>query len=121
MYGKKRPQWILDKLKASTTGRKKTLAEKVLRLVKLPNRKELVIEKDGESIHCFSYSHAAKLIGVRQQSVEGAVKRGSFKCKGWSIILTEKKYTEKLVMDNLDLFDVDVHPQAELISMLESL
>lgn len=121
MYGRTRSKKVKEMISKKNKGREKTLNEKILRLTKLKNRKELLIEKDGNEYYCFSYSHAAKIIGVTHQSVESAIRRKTFKTKGYTLTPTERKYTEEFVLNNLDKFDDDVHPQKELVDMLKSL
>ena len=69
-----------------------------------------------------SYTHAAKEIGVKYQSIESAIKRESHRCKGWSIsVCDDRLYTEELVLNNLDKFDVDCSPQPKLVKLLNNL
>ena len=122
MYGKKRPKWIVDKLRESATGREKSISEKLLRLAKLPNRKELIITKDGVSHYCFSFSHAAKIIGVNATNIAKSIRKNRFKCKGWVMVLSDQiKFTEELVMNNINMFDSDLHPDPSLMKMLNDL
>lgn len=51
----------------SNYGREKSKVEKLLRLVKLPSKKELLIKKYNIEYHCFSIRHAASIINVSQQ------------------------------------------------------
>lgn len=121
MFGKKRPQWIIDKLTTSSLGRTKSKEEKIKRMIILPNRTEITIEKNNEKIFCFSLAHASKLIGVSQQSVSEALKNKT-KAKGWSIYKsTESFYNKELLLTNIHLFDDNCHPQPELIEMLKTL
>lgn len=121
MYGKKRPQWLIDKLTKSSRGREKTLNEKIIRQINLPNRIELKINDGNIEMYCFSISHASKIIGVTQQSISKAIKNNS-KSKGWKIsISTDNFYNKEMLLLNLNLFDDNCHPQPELVDMLKSL
>lgn len=121
MYGKKRPQWLIDKLIESSKGREKTLNEKIIRQINLPNRKELKIINNDVVMYCFSISHAAKIVGVTQQSISHALKNNN-KSKGWNIYYSDIEFYKKdVLLKNLHLFDNNCHPQEELINMLKSL
>lgn len=121
MYGKKRPQWLIDKLTLCNLGRVKSNYEKIIRLINLPNRHELLLKKNGQIINCFSISHAAKIIGVSQQSVSSAIKRNS-ESMGWKVSINDDCFfNKKVLFKNISLFDENCHPQPELIDMLQSL
>ena len=121
MFGKKRPQSLIDKLIKSSLNRFKTNEEKIKRTINLPNRIEVIIEKDNDKINCFSLSHAASIITVSQQSISNAIKNNGWS-KGWKIKKSEKNfYIKKFLLKNLHLFDENCHPQKELIKMLKSL
>jgi hypothetical protein len=121
MYGKKRPQWLIDKLTQCSLGRVKSNSEKAIRIINLPNRLELLIHKNNETINCFSISHAAKLIGVKQQSIANALKR-NHKSMEWEISISDNNFFNKeILLKNIGLFDDNCHPQPELIEMLKLL
>ena len=121
MYGIKRPAYIGEKVREISTGRIKTQEEIILRKINLKNRKEIIINRNGISYICFSIAHAAKIIGVSQQSVSKALQK-SYLCKGCQIEINENVFYEKdFIIKHLDLFDADCHPQPELITMLKSL
>jgi len=121
MFGKKRPKWLIDKMQANRWCNT-TKKEGILRRINAPLRKELIITKDDTTIRCMSYAHAAKEIGAKYQSIESAIKRESYKCKGWSIsVCDDRLYTEELVLNNLDKFDTDCSPQKNLVTMLRNL
>jgi len=124
MYGKKRPKWIIDKWVKSKIRKKedRTKQENILSRISRKKRTELIIEKGEHKIRCMSQSHAAKIIGVKHQSIGSCISRGTFKCKGWSIIICEdQKYTKQFVLKYINLFDDDMFPQKELLDMLMSL
>ena len=106
MFGTKRPKYVIEALYKANKGRIKTESEKLQRLINLPNRKEITINKDNTTIRCFSLAHASKIIGVKAQSIASAIKRKS-RSKGWKII----EHTDKIYC----------HPQPELIDMLKNL
>jgi len=121
MFGKKRPQWLIDKLIESSLNRPKKLSEKIIRLINLPNRIEIQIRKNNEIINCFSISHASMIIGVTQQSISKALKN-NYNSKGWRILKSNNNFYEKdVLLNNTHLFDENCHPQPELINMLKSL
>jgi len=121
MYGKKRPQWLIDKLTEASLGREKTLIEKIIRQINLPNRKEIILTNNAESIYCFSISHASTIVGVSPQSISKALNK-SYKSKGWDVSLsTDEFYNKEVLFSNLNLFNENCHPQTELIQMLKSL
>lgn len=91
MYGKKRPKWLIEKLIENNKGRIKSKREKLIRLIKLQNRQEVLISKDEESYYCFSLSHAAKIIGVTFQSISKGIKKNR-KVKGWDILFINLMY-----------------------------
>jgi len=121
MYGKKRPKWLIELLTKNSIGREKNREEKIKRMINLPNRKELIIEKNNFKHICFSISHAAKIIGVTQQSISSALKDQK-KSKGWTIKKSDMNfYNQSVLLKNLHLFDENCHPQPELTKMLKSL
>lgn len=121
MFGTKRPKWLVNKMQENRWNNV-TKKEGVLRRINAPLRKELVITKGDVNIRCMSYAHAAKEIGVTYQSVESAIKRKSYKCKGWSILLCDDNlYTEELALANLDKFGEDCSPQPNLVNTLKNL
>lgn len=121
MFGKKRPQWLINKLIESNIRRNKTSDEKILRLINLSNRKEIKLIKEGELIYCFSISHAAKIVGVTQQSISKSLKNKT-KSKNWDVIISNDNFYKKtILLKNIQLFDNYCHPQPELIQMLKSL
>jgi group I intron endonuclease len=121
MFGKKRPQWLIDKLTEASLGREKTLIEKIIRQINLPNCKEIILTNNAETIYCFSISHASTIVGVSPQSISKALNK-SYKSKGWKVSLsTDEFYNKKMLFSNLNLFDENCHPQPELIQMLKSL
>ena len=121
MFGKKRPQWIIDKLTTSSLGRAKSKEEKIKRMITLSNRTEVIIEKSNQKIICFSLKHASKIIGVSQQAVSEALKRKSI-TKGWSVKKSNNNFYDKnILLQNIHLFDENINPQPELIEMLKTL
>lgn len=121
MFGKKRPQWLINKLIVSNRNRQKTNEEKIKRMIKLPNRTEVMIKKENVEINCFSISHASKFIKTSQQSISKALKNN--KCSnGWKINKSNNEFYDKsILLQNVNLFDKNCHPQPELIEMLKSL
>ena len=106
MFGKKRPQWLIDKLTICSLGRNKSIEEKIKRMIMLPNRIEVTIEKNDVKINCFSISHASKIIGVSHQSVSNALNK-NLKTKGWVINrTTDLFYNKEISLQNIHLFDV---------------
>lgn len=121
MYGKKRPQWLINMLTKNSLNRTKSKEEKIKRLIVLSNRKEIIIFNNNEKHICFSISHAAKIINISQQSISKAL-NNNYKSKGWTIIVSnENFYNKDILLKNIHLFDDNGHPQPELISMLKSL
>lgn len=121
MYGKKRPQWLIDKLVTFSLGRKKSIEEKAKRTINSPNRIELIIENSNIQYNCFSISHAAAIIGVKSQSISKAIKNNR-NSMGWTVLKSnENFYNKEILLNNLHLFNENCHPQPELISMLKSL
>lgn len=106
MFGTKRPQYVINAMIEGRRAKGRTIEEKLKRLVNLPNRKEVTISKNDSKIRCFSLAHAAKIIGVKTQSIASAIKRNS-KSKGWKIT------THKDI--------VYCHPDKKLIELLENL
>ena len=122
MFGVTRSDAVKSSISKAQTNRFKTKEEKLLRLVKLNNRKELLITKNNKIIHCFSYAHASSIIGITAESVSKAIRTKRFKAKGWILsIVSNRLYTENLVMNNIDLFSDNLHPQPELVEMLKNL
>ena len=118
MFGKKRPKEVLDRISKANKERVKNKSEKVIRMIKLPNRTEVITEK-GDIF--FSISHAAKSLGVKSQSVSISIQKG-FNCKGVKVQkYTGDFYNKEFLLNNIDKFDDDVHPQIELIEMLKSI
>ena len=118
MFGKKRPKEVLDKISKASKWRVKNKSEKVIRIINLPNRTEVITEKGNIF---FSISHAAKSLGVKSQSVSISIQKG-FKCKGVKVQKYNGDfYNKEFLLNNIDKFDDDVHPQIELIEMLKSL
>jgi len=121
MFGKKRPEWLINKLTACSLNRLKTNEEKIKRIINLPNRIEIIIEKDNTKINCFSLSHAASIVTVSQQSISKAIKNNSWS-RGWRIKKSEEIfYKKEILLKNLHLFDENYYPQPELTQMLKSL
>jgi group I intron endonuclease len=119
MYGKKRPQWLIDKLTESSTGRNKSEKEKILRMINLPNRVEIILSQNHNKIICFSISHASKTLGVSFQAISKALKYGT-KSKGWYVQKPKEIFYNKIILlNNIHLFDENIHPQPELIEMLK--
>ena len=101
--------------------KKHTKEEKIKRIINLPNRHEIIIEKNNEKIICFSMNHAAKIIGVSFQAIEKALKNKR-KSKEWNVIKNDFIfYDKKILMNNLNLFDDNLFPSYKLIEMLQSL
>ena len=121
MFGKKRPKWLVDKMQENRWN-VITKRERILKAINSAKRTEVIIIKGDKNVRCMSYSHAARIIGVSHQSVADSIKRKSFKCKGWSIsVCDDRLYTEELVLNNLDKFDVDCSPQPKLVKLLNNL
>ena len=121
MFGKKRPQWLIDKLTLNSTGRIKNNSEKIKHLIVLPNRIEVIIKKDDIEINCFSITHASKIIGVSHQAICKALNKNS-KSKGWTVERSNDNFYDKnILLQNIHLFDKNCHPQPELIEMLKTL
>lgn len=121
MYGKKRSKYLIDKMVEGRINKPHTKDEKLKRIINLPNRNEIIIEKNYEKIICFSMSHAAKIIGVSWQAINKAIKNNR-RSKGWVVKRSDKIfYNHEFILKNLSFFDDNFHPQPELIEMLKSL
>ena len=121
MYGKKRPQWLIDKLRILGKNRVQTKSEKIKRLINLPNRLELIIQKNDIIHYCFSIFHASKIINVSHQAISKSLKNNN-KSNGWIVRKSNINFYEKsILLKNIELFNDDYTPQPELIEMLKSL
>lgn len=122
MYGTKRPKHVIDAMKKARWKHGASKYERLKRLINLPNRKEIIIEKDGLKLHCFSIKHASRIIGVSQQAISYAVNSKNKKSKNWNVCISQETlYIEDICINNINLFDDNLMPQKELIDMLQSL
>jgi len=80
------------------------------------NKKQLISEQFylDNTANKFNIAHAAMIVGVTQQSISKALKSKGGKSE---ISL----YKKEILLNNLDLFDKNCHPQPELVEMLKSL
>jgi len=100
MFGTKRPRWIVDKMIESNINRLRTKRESVISRLNRKLRQEVIIKNDDKTIRCMSITHASKIIGVSTQSIQNAIKRNTFKCKGWGISLCEDKLYNVDIVNN---------------------
>ena len=123
MYGKKRKSHVVKAMQKARWSNGISKKERVLRRINRKLRKEIIIERESQSIRCISVAHAAYIIGVSQETIAKSIRTKRFKSKDWIIKTCEDKlYTDTLAENHLDLFDdVSFYPKPELVEMLKNL